>query len=232
MKKTALLLFIISTILVSAQEKYSTFYHQRVSLFEKLEVTSDDIIFLGNSITNGGEWSELFNNSNVKNRGISGDVCPGVLDRLEPITTGRPKKIFLLIGINCYAKGGSSASIITGIEKIIERIQTESPHTEIYLQSVLPVNDSFGMFEGHTKHWREIKPLNKNLETLAKVKKIEYIDLFSHFVEPGTEKLSTRYTNDGLHLMGEGYMKWVEIVEPYINSDQNIASQNFDFAIK
>ena len=49
--------------------------------FEELPVTSKDIIFLGNSITNGCEWAELFQNKNVKNRGISGDICMGVYDR-------------------------------------------------------------------------------------------------------------------------------------------------------
>ena len=24
-------------------------------------------------------------------------------------------------------------------------------------------------------------------------------------------------TNDGLHLLGKGYLKWVEIVKPYVN---------------
>lgn len=64
-------------------------------------MTSKDIIFLGNSITNGGEWSELLNNKHVKNRGISGDICMGVYDRLDAVLKGKPAKIFLLIGIRC-----------------------------------------------------------------------------------------------------------------------------------
>ena len=76
------------------------------------------------------------------------------------------------------------------------------------------------MFNGHTKRWSEIKPLNKRPEELTKTKKqVTYIDLYSEFVEPGTEKLNPLFTNDGLHLMGEGYMKWVEIISPYINRE-------------
>ena len=26
--------------------------------------------------------------------------------------------------------------------------------------------------------------------------------------------MNTTYTNDGLHLLGKGYLKWVEIVKP------------------
>ena len=36
---------------------FSTYYHQRVSHFRTLPKTNNDIIFLGNSITDGAEWS-------------------------------------------------------------------------------------------------------------------------------------------------------------------------------
>ena len=101
MKKIFFLVVILTlSLLCRAQErKYSTFYYQRATLFEELPVTSSDIIFLGNSITNGAEWAELFKNKHVKNRGISGDICMGVYDRLDAILKGKPAKIFLLIGI-------------------------------------------------------------------------------------------------------------------------------------
>lgn len=58
MKNIALLLLGLFLALPQfAQErKYSTFYEQRATLFEELPVTSRDIIFLGNSITNGCEF--------------------------------------------------------------------------------------------------------------------------------------------------------------------------------
>lgn len=218
MKKIFLIIIITQfTFCLTAQSKYSTFYYQRASLFEKLPVSSKDIIFLGNSITNGSEWAELFHNSKIKNRGISGDICQGVYDRLEPIIAGKPSKIFLMIGINDMARGTSIDSIAAATLKIIDKIQTESPRTRIYLQSLLPVNESFGMFQGHTKRKADIKPLNEKLEQLAHTKKITFIDLYSHFIVPGTQLMDPKYTNDGLHLLGDGYMKWVEIVKPYIS---------------
>ena len=219
MKKSLLLFIIVGlSFNITAQNKYSTFYYQRASLFEKLSVHSKDIIFLGNSITNGGEWAELFQNKKVKNRGISGDICEGVFDRLTPITAGKPAKIFLMIGINDMARGTSTDSIAAATLKIIRKIQSESPRTHIYLQSVLPVNDSFGMFQGHTKRKADIKPLNEKLEQLAKTEKITFIDLYSYFIVPDTELMNPAYTNDGLHLTGEGYIKWVEIVKPYLKA--------------
>ena len=128
-------LFITLSLNGLAQErKYSTFYEQRASLFEVLSITSEDIVFIGNSITNGGEWIELFNDNRLKNRGISGDVSEGIYDRLGSITKGKPKKMFLMIGINDIAKNIPVDTISKNIEKIILKIKKDSPQTIVYLQ--------------------------------------------------------------------------------------------------
>ncbi|WP_455672412.1 GDSL-type esterase/lipase family protein [Phocaeicola sp.] len=201
-----------------AQErKYSTFYEQRATLFEELPTSPKDIVFLGNSITNGCEWSELLQNKNVKNRGISGDICMGVYDRLEPIVKGKPAKIFLLIGINDVSRGTSADTIVSRIEMIVQKIKRESPKTKLYLQSVLPVNECYGMFGGHTSRWQVVKQINDLLKPLAEKEHAKYVDLYSRFVDGDTGKMNPAYTNDGLHLLGKGYLLWRDIVEPYVN---------------
>ena len=65
----------------------------------------DRAVFLGNSITDGGEWNELLANPRVKNRGISGDRSSWMLDRLDLIVGGQPRKLFLLIVTNDLAAG-------------------------------------------------------------------------------------------------------------------------------
>lgn len=203
---------------VGAQEqKYSTFYYQRATLFEALPVTSEDIIFLGNSITNGAEWAELFSNPHVKNRGISGDTAMEVYDRLNVILKGRPSKIFLLIGINDVSRGTPADTIVKRIGMIVGKVKKDSPHTRLYLQSVLPVTDYYKKFGGHTSRATVVPEINKGLMALAKKESLAYIDLYFHFLDPKTDRMDIRYTNDGLHLLGKGYLKWVEIVQPYVN---------------
>lgn len=218
MKKILFLAVILSlSLLCRAQErKYSTFYYQRATLFEELPVTSSDIVFLGNSITNGAEWAELLRNKHVKNRGISGDICMGVYDRLDAILKGKPAKIFLLIGINDVSRGTPTDTIVSHIEKIVRKIKAGSPKTKLYLQSVLPVTDHYNMFREHTSRWQIVPEINKGLVALAEKEGTTYIDLYSHFIDKQTGKMNTAYTNDGLHLLGKGYLKWVEIVKPYI----------------
>ena len=98
---------------MAAQEKYeyNEFYYQRSTLFAELPVKSGDIVFLGDSQTNGCEWHEMLDRPNVKNRGISSDVIQGFADRVDAIVAGRPAKIFILGGVNdrqhCYGNGES-----------------------------------------------------------------------------------------------------------------------------
>lgn len=219
MKKLLLLLMVCCmTLTVNAQErKYSTFYYQRATLFEALPVTSEDIIFLGNSITNGSEWSELFGNPHIKNRGISGDTTMGVYDRLDAILKGKPAKIFLLIGINDVSRGISADTIVRNIGMIVEKVKKDSPDTRLYLQSVLPVTDHYKLFGGHTSRAAMVPEINKGLKTLAEKNGATYVDLYSQFLDPATGKLNIEYTNDGLHMLGKGYLKWKEVVTPYVN---------------
>ena len=211
------LLFVSIISVAHAQEaKYSTFYYQRTTLFDVLPVTSADIVFLGNSITNGAEWCELFDDPHVKNRGISGDTTDGVYDRLEQIVSGHPKKIFLMIGINDVSRGRTTAEIAAGIRAIARRIVAESPSTRLYLQSVLPVNDCYGRFEGHTSRYRQVADINAEIQRIAADLGAMYVDLYTPFALPDSGKMRPELTNDGLHLLGAGYILWREIVTPYV----------------
>lgn len=217
MKHILITLFVVLFVQISdAQtQKYSTFYMQRSSLFNKLSITSKDIVFIGNSITNGAEWNELFPQKRVKNRGISGDTSEGVFDRLDAVVKGKPAKIFILIGVNDISREIKVETIVLNMKQIVEKIQKESPKTKIYIQSILPVNPDFEMFKGHMKP-ELIKEINQFYQNIAQEYNVNYIDLYSYFLEDGTDKMNKKYTNDGLHLLGEGYLLWREIVKPYL----------------
>lgn len=233
---TAALLWATSNLFAQSAasgNQYSTYYYQRASLFEVLPITSNDIVFIGNSITDGNEWNELFQNPRIKNRGISGDTTHGVLDRLGSITRGKPAAIFLMIGINNVSRGEPADSIAVGIQRILRNIRTQSPHTRLFVQSLLPITPHYGKFQDHTRHWQMIPLINKAVRQIAENEGATFIDLFSHFAdERGQMKIS--YTNDGLHLLGAGYLLWKEILMPYISSiaqesDSRLSSQTNGF---
>lgn len=202
--------------LQAQQNPYSAYYYQRASLYERLPIDSTDIVFLGNSITDGGEWAELFRNCHVKNRGISGDRTTGIYERLNTILPGKPKKIFLMIGVNDLQHGASADSVINGILRIANRIAKDSPKTMLYIQSILPVNNQFGKFPMHTNKGAAIVEINNRIKLFCGNENLVFIDLYTAFKNEGDEKLNPQYTNDGLHLMGAGYLLWVKLVSKYI----------------
>jgi len=194
---------------------FSTYYQQRVSHFQTLPQTTGDIIFLGNSITDGAEWAELFNDLHIKNRGISGDITAGVIHRLNEITNRKPAKIFLLIGINDLARNTNTDSIVKNILLIADYVRQQSPSTKLYVQSILPVNNLYGKFGTHTNKGEQIKITNTQLQADATGHGYTYVDLYSSFVNENG-KLKANLTNDGLHLKGEAYLIWKHILYPYI----------------
>ncbi|MCR4030689.1 MULTISPECIES: GDSL-type esterase/lipase family protein [Flavobacterium] len=194
---------------------HNYFYDQRRSFFEAMPVQKNEIILLGDSITNCANWDEIFTDGKVRNRGISGDITLGVLDRMDEIVNRKPKKIFILIGINDISLGIEPAVIWNNYQAILSKIKKDSPKTQVYVQSILPTNDAFDTFKKHQGKMQIIKEVNIGLEKLAKENKVFFINLFPEFLDEDG-KLSKTYTNDGLHLLGPGYLKWAGMIKKYI----------------
>jgi lysophospholipase L1-like esterase len=211
-----LLFFAYTNLFGQVDSTYRTyFYEQRQSMFELLPDTEGEIIMLGNSITNGGAWEELFQNPRVKNRGISGDNTFGVLARMEEVLSSKPAKIFILIGINDIALNNAPEVVLVNYRKIIQRIIKDSPGTSIYVQSLFSTNNAFTRFAGHQNKDEQIRAVNAGIADLAIEYGLTFIDLYPQF-QDAEGKLDTLYTNDGLHLLGPGYLKWAEILRPFV----------------
>ncbi len=82
------------------------FRNHRYDAFKVLPVNSEQIVFIGNSITNMHEWWEAFGNHNVVNRGVSGAITDEGLANIEAIAAGKPKKVFIMLGTNDLGTNG------------------------------------------------------------------------------------------------------------------------------
>lgn len=187
------------------------YYYHKKEHFELLPDTPNEIIFLGNSITDNAEWAELFSDPNIKNRGIGGDDTDGILGRLSEVTSSKPDKIFIMIGTNDLAYGKKVDDIIGNYTKIIAQIKDDSPTTKLYVQSVLPVEDALH----YTRPNAEIININDQLIEICKAEGITYIDLHSVFSDENG-KLNKEYSIDGLHLNGKGYEVWKKQIVEYL----------------
>ncbi len=184
-------------------------YKVRLAKFRTEPVVVDKIMFVGNSITEGGNWRRLLKDSTVINRGISGDNTFGLLNRLDEIIRFKPAKLFLLIGVNDLSKNIPNAATIENIFSIVSQLHTGSPKTKIYVQSLLPVNPGVKGFMTRFSKQSDIVEINGQLKKYADILKYEFVDIHSYFKD-SKEMLDARYTYDGLHLNRAGYDHWVE----------------------
>ncbi len=225
MKRIILLLVIAfgATLLVSTQaqntpvdsSKFAPYWWHSKDMYDHLPDIKNEIVFLGNSITDGAEWFELLGNEKCLNRGISADITEGILLRLDQITKLQPKKLFIMIGVNDLSRNMTPDEVIVNYRKILERVRNESPRTKVYVQSVLPVNPATGMAKNHTNKTPEIMELNGKLKELATEFGHTYIDLFSLMAD-AENHLPRSFSVDGLHLSYKAYKVWADAIRPYV----------------
>lgn len=189
-----------------------TFAHYKVrrAFYEGLPNRKHEIVFLGNSITENGDWNELFRNKNIVNRGIGGDVCWGLLSRLDEVVSSQPKFIFLMIGINDIGRSVPVEVIAHKTQEILWKIKEKSPSTKVYLQSVLPINEEIIWYSYMKNKSNAIIQLNEQLKSIAAKEKIQFLDLYSHFVDE-KGNLKPELTADGIHLSASGYLLWRDL---------------------
>ncbi len=181
-------------------------WERRFSFFEAHPIQAGDVVFLGDSITEGAEWGELLPGLPARNRGIGGDTSQGVLDRLEQIVEGRPAQLFVMIGTNDLGRGENPAAVAANVASLLARMREGSPGTELFVQSVLPRSAGYA---------ERIALLNERLRAVAAEHGATWIDLAPAF-QADDGSLDAALTNDDLHLLAEGYTRWRDALRPHV----------------
>ncbi len=183
------------------------YFLDKTSFFEENGILEPSVVMLGDSITDRGEWSELFPGISIVNRGIGRDTSYGVLQRISQVIQSRPQKVFLMIGINDINRGFKPQDILENYEQIVTKLLQAD--IQVYIESVLYT---------HSRNDRAnevIAELNRSLSELARTSnKVEFIDL--NRVLASNARLSRKYSRDGLHLNGSGYKAWAQEISPYL----------------
>lgn len=209
MRKPLLFLFSLAMSALTAWAD-GPYRNYRYDGYKVLQPTSESIVFIGNSITDMHNWAEAFDNPNVIERGVSGAVASELIDNLEAILPGHPKKIFMMIGTNDLGSAGLNTpeKVAAKIRTALTRCKKESPNTELYVQSILPSKSG-------------IRVLADEITTNDSIKKLcaefgaTYVDLWDKM----QGILDGSITLDGLHLKASGYRIWCKEIAKYVGSD-------------
>ena len=174
------------------------------------KVVDNNYLFLGDSITEQYDLKEYYEDYPVVNSGVSGDFTSSIVENMKKrVYDYNPSKVFLLIGINDLRKGNDVSEIVSNTKEIIELIKENRPYSEIYLESIYPINktddDKISDSVKNIKFDNEkIIEVNDLLKDLAKDEKITYVDLYNKLIDDDGN-LNISYTKDGLHISSEGY---------------------------
>ena len=194
------------------------FREHRYDGFSVLPVTEQNIVFIGNSITNMHEWWEAFGNPLVINRGVSGAVSDELLAHLTPIIKGQPAKAFLMIGTNDLSRPGTVAHVAQNVRQAVQRFRMESPRTEVYVQSILP---------SRRRNLSEQRAANDSLQAICREMGVKYIDLWHDLLSVAEDN---QHTLDGLHLSASGYRIWCRKIAPLVGTPNTYPREFADYA--
>lgn len=187
------------------------------SFNERVKQGNVDLIFIGDSITQGWEgagknvWAEFYGRRNAVNLGIGGDRTQHVLWRLDHgnIDGIAPKLAVLMIGTN-NSGSNTPEQIAEGVKAIVEKLRAKLPTTKILVLAIFP--------RGATKDDPRRKvneAANTLIQKLADEKWVYYLDIGPKFLaEDGT--LSREVMPDLLHLNEKSYRIWAEAIEPMV----------------
>ena len=182
------------------------------------KLPSNVIVMYGDSHSEyGGDWSRHFPGAGkIINRGIIGDDSQGMYNRLDLVLPCHPKKIFFECGANDLSHGWTVERVFQGITRVLATIRERSPKTELYVQSVLPLNEEVGTWKYLKGKDDLIIQLNNKLKEYCANHALTYIDLYTPLLGAHPKTMKAEYCRDGLHLTEKGYEVWAKTIRPYI----------------
>lgn len=184
-----------------------------------------DVVFIGDSITQGWEgnppnggknvWQKFYGDRKCLNFGVGGDRTEHVLWRFEhgQLDGLKPKAAVLMIGTNNSNKNKdgteqySEADILEGVQAIVKQIRERLPETKLIVLGIFPRSKTFSAQRG------KVLQVNQALEKLADNKMVFYMDIGSQMIE-ADGSISTEMMRDALHPGERGYQIWAEAIEP------------------
>jgi lysophospholipase L1-like esterase len=186
----------------------------RVELFASLDTRSPDLLLLGDSLVDRGEWTELLG-PGVVNRGVASDRVRDAIARVAEIGRRDPRRIAILLGINDLLHGFPVGDVARDYAELLAALAREAPRARLYVLGVLPVRP---IDDARRVSPDTVRALNARLSSLAAERGAVFVDLAPRF-STATGELAPDLTTDGVHLTARGYHLWSEVLRDRVLGD-------------
>ena len=190
-------------------DEFWEFYNGKLDTFEKeneeYKNKDVDVVFLGDSLTDGYDVKRFYPEYVVLNRGISGDTSVWLEERLDvSLYAVQPKVAVMLIGANNMDK------MLENYESILKSFKENAPNTKIVLLSLTSMSGEWG------KKNQLAAYNNVQIKMYSEIYGYEYVDLYSALLNLQTGEIYDEYTTDGGHLTEKGYEVLTAQIKPAI----------------
>jgi lysophospholipase L1-like esterase len=211
--------------------KWQALWIDRVTSFidenQALDPNQRNIVFVGDSLTQGFKLKDHFPALPVLNRGISSDgtcdfpegrnVWRGVTRRMkESIYDCNPSHLFILIGTNDIGVTNIPLDYWLGSYKyIISQTRQKFPDVKIIAVTCPPTGEAYARnktFNPRVVQW------NALIREYATKENLRLIDLYE-LLKDSDGMLTNELTRDGLHFNQTGYDRWAEAIRKILTDD-------------
>lgn len=178
------------------------YYNNKCGEFaeQNAELVGVEVVFLGDSLTDGCNLATYYPTYQTANRGIGGDTTEGLKNRLAVSAYDvHPQVIVLLIGCNDINIGTSLDTVYANYREIIEGIRSHLPDTKIVWCSLTPLG------KGWAGNNERVVTCNQRIKSMAEQYGCTYVDLFGPLYNEETGELYAAYTVEGVHFTDAGY---------------------------
>ena len=176
-----------------------------------LRVDTVDAVFLGNSITYGGNFENAFPDKKVVVLAFPGDHLKGIALRASMMKHFKTRKVFLMGGINGLKTIPLDSTKVL-FDETLDSISKYALGAEIYVQSILPLNNI------KKSDGREVNPMivsvNRFIKEMAEHRRYKYVDLYNLYVKDG--QMPANLTKDCIHHFPSAYERWYREIYKYM----------------
>ncbi len=192
--------------------RWMDLHHSFIERAKKGKTEKVDLLFLGDSITQGWNnnevWKRFYGPRNAANFGIGGDRTQHVLWRIQngELEGIEPRVVVLMIGTN-NASSGTADEIAQGVSAIVTELRHRLPEARILLLGVFPR----GQKPDATRE--KLQAVNEKIAKLDDGSHVKYLDIGKAFLNED-QTISREIMPDYLHLSQKGYRIWADAMEP------------------
>ncbi len=194
---------------------------QRMSQLELLPEREGGVVLLGDSHVANGEWGEWFGALSVHNRGIPGATLPYLTAFAKTLDMRAGTTVVLQIGTNDLLFDTPQA-VAVGYDSLLHLLFTT---LKPELGGRVIVCTLPGV--GNEVRWtgleaNNVAALNEAIRGFGEREGVLVYDL-AQAIGSIDGVLSSQLTDDGVHLRGEGYRKWVSGLAPLLRRGTTFA---------